>query len=92
MQFRLCRSGVYRNLLNAIVCLTIGERKQDVYSLMKCIKNPISVSLSLFLSAFPSCSLSSIQIMVKHGLIVVLCKDGVVLVCRIGDVRTTSLY
>ena len=44
--------------------LIMDERKQDVYSLTKCVKS-IPVSLLLFLPAFPSCSPSSIHIIAK---------------------------
>ena len=67
----------------------MGERKQDVYSLIKCTKI-IPVLVSSILSAFPSysLSLSSNQIMAKYG-ITFVCKSEAVLVCRF--VRTASL-
>ena len=55
---------------------------------MKCLffnkmrKQIISASLTLFLLTFLSCSLSSIEIMVKHGL-VLFCKSEAVLVCSL---------
>ena len=44
----------------------MSDRKQDVYSL---IKQLIPVQLSLFLCVFSYCSLSSMQNMGKHGLV-----------------------
>ena len=41
----------------------------------------IQLSLSLLLSAFPSCNVSSMQIMAKHGLTFVFCKIEAVFVC-----------
>ena len=48
--------------------MTMGERKQEVYSLIKCI-NKSYLGPYRCLSVFPSCSLNSIQIMAKHGFI-----------------------
>ena len=48
--------------------INIGERKQDVYSLLNCIRESY-LRPNRCLSALPSCSLISIQIMAKHGLI-----------------------
>ena len=59
----------------------MGERKQDVYYFKKMYKQIILVSLSLLLSAFPSYSVSPVQIMAKHGLIFIFCKSEAVLVC-----------
>ena len=46
----------------------------------KLYKQIIHVSSSLLLSAFPSCSLSLIQITAKHGLTFVFCKGEIVFV------------
>ena len=57
---------------------TIGGRKQDVYSLIKCIKQVMLVCLLLFLCAiFPSCSLSSIQIMANKRAALLLQKTKI---------------
>ena len=41
---------------------SMGEKKQDVYCFNKMYKQFIPVSISLLLSAFPPCSVSSIQV------------------------------